>query len=83
MLWIQQQGGQQQKFYTHHHHHHVGSAAAIGDGKFPVSQLTHWPDLTGLLLSQPGDLKKRIESLIDRDYMERDKETPNQYHYVA
>lgn len=34
-------------------------------------------------LLQPGDLKKRIESLIDRDYMERDKETPNQYHYVA
>ena len=32
---------------------------------------------------QPGDLKKRIESLIDRDYMERDKESPNQYHYVA
>ncbi|KAG7222385.1 hypothetical protein INR49_016340 [Caranx melampygus] len=32
---------------------------------------------------KPGDLKKRIESLIDRDYMERDKETPNQYHYVA
>lgn len=36
-----------------------------------------------LCSSQPGDLKKRIESLIDRDYMERDKETPNQYHYVA
>ncbi|XP_068436054.1 cullin-4A isoform X1 [Clinocottus analis] len=32
---------------------------------------------------KPGDLKKRIESLIDREYMERDKETPNQYHYVA
>ncbi|XP_006639256.1 cullin-4A isoform X1 [Lepisosteus oculatus] len=32
---------------------------------------------------KPGDLKKRIESLIDRDYMERDKDTPNQYHYVA
>lgn len=32
---------------------------------------------------QPGDLKKRIESLIDRDYMERDKDSPNQYHYVA
>ncbi|ESO10101.1 hypothetical protein HELRODRAFT_185316 [Helobdella robusta] len=29
------------------------------------------------------DLKKRIESLIDRDYMERDKESTNQYHYVA
>uniref|UniRef100_A0A8C5AEH0 Cullin 4A n=1 Tax=Gadus morhua TaxID=8049 RepID=A0A8C5AEH0_GADMO len=32
---------------------------------------------------KPGDLKKRIESLIDRDYMERDKDTPTQYHYVA
>uniref|UniRef100_A0A8C2KMZ4 Cullin-4A n=1 Tax=Cyprinus carpio TaxID=7962 RepID=A0A8C2KMZ4_CYPCA len=32
---------------------------------------------------KPADLKKRIESLIDRDYMERDKENPNQYHYVA
>uniref|UniRef100_A0A8C1RDU4 Cullin-4A n=1 Tax=Cyprinus carpio TaxID=7962 RepID=A0A8C1RDU4_CYPCA len=32
---------------------------------------------------RPADLKKRIESLIDRDYMERDKENPNQYHYVA
>ncbi|ELT94808.1 hypothetical protein CAPTEDRAFT_227595 [Capitella teleta] len=32
---------------------------------------------------KPADLKKRIESLIDRDYMERDKEQANQYHYVA
>ncbi|XP_071501882.1 cullin-4A-like [Diadema antillarum] len=32
---------------------------------------------------KPSDLKKRIESLIDRDYMERDKDNPNQYHYVA
>lgn len=32
---------------------------------------------------QPADLKKRIESLIDRDYMERDKENPNQYNYIA
>lgn len=32
---------------------------------------------------QSTDLKKRIESLIDRDYMARDKETPNQYHYIA
>ncbi|KAJ8309854.1 hypothetical protein KUTeg_011719 [Tegillarca granosa] len=32
---------------------------------------------------KPADLKKRIESLIDRDYMERDKDNPNQYHYVA
>ena len=32
---------------------------------------------------QPADLKKRIESLIDRDYMERDKDNPNSYNYVA
>lgn len=32
---------------------------------------------------KPSDLKKRIESLIDRDYMERDKDNPNQYNYVA
>lgn len=36
-----------------------------------------------LLFFQPADLKKRVESLIERDYMERDKETPNQYLYVA
>uniref|UniRef100_A0A8C2WUS2 Cullin 4B n=1 Tax=Cyclopterus lumpus TaxID=8103 RepID=A0A8C2WUS2_CYCLU len=42
-----------------------------------------------LLMSEPADLKKRIESLIDRDYMERDKENPNQYklltfcHFIA
>ena len=34
-------------------------------------------------LSQPTDLKKRIESLIERDYLERDKENTNLYHYVA
>ncbi len=32
---------------------------------------------------KPSDLKKRMESLIDRDYMERDKDNTNQYHYVA
>ena len=32
---------------------------------------------------KPPDLKKRIESLIDRDYMERDKDNANQYNYVA
>lgn len=31
----------------------------------------------------PPDLKKRIESLIERDYLERDKDNPNLYHYVA
>lgn len=39
--------------------------------------------LIGNFLPQPADLKKRIESLIDRDYMERDKDNPNQYNYVA
>lgn len=32
---------------------------------------------------KPSDIKKRIESLIDRDYMERDKDNPNTYNYVA
>jgi len=32
---------------------------------------------------KPADLKKRIESLIERDYLERDKENNNLYHYVA
>ncbi|XKL62754.1 hypothetical protein PGB90_002587 [Kerria lacca] len=32
---------------------------------------------------KPADLKKRIESLIDRDYMERDKENTNNYNYMA
>ncbi|XP_066924143.1 cullin-4B-like [Clytia hemisphaerica] len=32
---------------------------------------------------KPSDIKKRIESLIDRDYMERDKENTNTYVYVA
>ncbi|XP_078493450.1 cullin-4A isoform X1 [Ciona intestinalis] len=29
------------------------------------------------------DIKKRIESLIERDYMERDKDNTTQYHYMA
>jgi len=32
---------------------------------------------------RPADLKKRIESLIERDYLERDASKPNMYHYVA
>nr|CAB3234744.1 cullin-4A [Phallusia mammillata] len=32
---------------------------------------------------KPTDIKKRIESLIERDYMQRDKDNTNQYHYVA
>merc|ERR1711915_691572 len=31
----------------------------------------------------PPDLKKRIESLIDRDYMKRDDSNSNLYHYIA
>lgn len=36
-----------------------------------------------LLFRQAGDLKKRIESLIDRDYLCRDKTDNNTYNYVA
>lgn len=30
-----------------------------------------------------GDLKKRIESLIEREYLERDANAPQTYHYLA
>lgn len=33
--------------------------------------------------TKPVDLKKRIESLIERDYISRDKEDKQLYHYVA
>jgi cullin-4 len=45
--------------------------------------------LMGELLSQlrfparPIDIKKRIESLIEREYLERDKEDSNFYNYLA
>lgn len=31
----------------------------------------------------PTDVKRRIEGLIDRDYMERDRESKGLYHYLA
>ena len=43
-------------------------AAVFGALKFPV---------------QGGEVKKRIESLIDRDYLRRDDEQTNRYHYIA
>ena len=33
--------------------------------------------------TKPADLKRRIESLIERDYLNRDKNDTNLYHYVA
>jgi cullin-4 len=33
--------------------------------------------------AKPQDLKKRIESLIEREYLERDENDPNQYTYLA
>ena len=32
---------------------------------------------------QPGDVKQRIESLIEREYMERDPKDRNRYNYLA
>jgi cullin 4 len=32
---------------------------------------------------QASDLKKRIESLIDREYLERDAANVNTYNYLA
>jgi len=33
--------------------------------------------------AQPADIKKRIESLIEREYMERDERDRNRYNYLA
>jgi len=33
--------------------------------------------------AKPTDLKKRIDSLLDREYMEREESDPNTYNYVA
>lgn len=54
-------------------------------GLFVLLLLTILSCLFILILpqQQPTDLKKRIESLIERDYLERDKDNTNEYHYVA
>ena len=36
-----------------------------------------------LVNSAQSDLKKRIESLIEREYLERDPRDPNIYNYLA
>lgn len=38
---------------------------------------------TNTHLFQPADLKKRIESLIERDYLERTPDDANVYNYLA
>ncbi|KEH22341.1 cullin 3B [Medicago truncatula] len=40
-------------------------------------------ELMSLFLPNPIDIKKRIESLIDRDYLERDSIDTNLYRYLA
>jgi len=39
--------------------------------------------LSAKFTCDPGFIKKRIESLIDREYIERDKENRRVYHYLA
>jgi cullin-4 len=43
-------------------------AEVIGQLKFPASG---------------ADVKRRIESLLEREYLERDEEQPNAYNYLA
>ena len=44
--------------------------------------LTHF-SMYAFLHVQPSDLKKRIESLIDRDYIRRSKDNSSIYDYIA
>ena len=46
-----------------------------------VSEVISAPKSRGVL--DPTDIKKNIEKLIDKDYMERDDEGRNVYNYVA
>lgn len=48
--------------------HNLLISECVGQLKFPI---------------KPADIKKRIESLIDRDYLARDEQNPNQYNYLA
>ena len=41
------------------------------------------PHLSSSFSLQPSDLKKRIESLIDRDYIRRSQENSSIYEYIA
>ena len=46
--------------------------------EYVVTPLFHY-----FIVIQPSDLKRRIESLIERDYMKRDDNNSQMYHYVA
>lgn len=48
--------------------HNLLITEVVGQLKFPI---------------KPSDIKKRIESLIDRDYIARDDTNQNQYNYLA
>ena len=39
--------------------------------------------LSARFLPNPSVIKKRIESLIERDFLERDPENPSMYKYLA
>ncbi|RZS21082.1 hypothetical protein BHM03_00053700, partial [Ensete ventricosum] len=51
------------------------------DRQYQVCSICRLPTLKFPI--KPVDLKKRIESLIDREYLERDKNNPQIYNYLA
>jgi cullin 4 len=70
------------------HEQHPQVDAAIVRVMKARKTLSH-PLLMSELMSQlkfpakPLDLKKRIESLIERDYLERDEDNAQMYNYLA
>ncbi|AES96665.1 cullin protein neddylation domain protein [Medicago truncatula] len=50
-------------------------------GRNVIAEVTK--ELISLFLPNPTDIKKRIESLIERDYLERDSIDNNLYRYLA
>lgn len=68
--------------------HNLLVSECLGQLRFDIrvsSPLIHALSLVSVsaLPMQPSDLKKRIESLIDRDYIRRSQEASSVYEYIA
>ncbi|KAF3902721.1 Cullin-3 [Arthrobotrys entomopaga] len=51
--------------------------------KHPDLMLQITEQLSKRFMPDPGMIKKRVESLIEREYLERDTKDPNTYIYLA
>jgi len=69
---------------TGHHHHapqHICACTQVLDHNTIITEVTR--QLAGRFLPNPAVIKKRIESLIEREFLERDAEDRKLYRYLA